>query len=101
MHLAKRGEDPARFDLDALADATRGFSGAEIEQATVSALYETRTDDVPLDTATVLMAVLTTRPLSVVKAEKVAALRAWASEHCVPADGETDVGDVFGEPSRA
>ena len=90
MHLAKRGEDPARFDLDALAGATHGFSGAELEQATVSALYETRADGVPLDTAAILTAVRSTHPLSVVKSEEIAELRAWAATHCVPADGEPD-----------
>jgi SpoVK/Ycf46/Vps4 family AAA+-type ATPase len=38
IHLARRDRDPARFDLGALADAAGGFSGAEIEQALVSAL---------------------------------------------------------------
>jgi hypothetical protein len=88
LHLKKRAEDPERFDLDSLAGASRGFSGAEIEQATVSALYETRAAGVPLDTGALLVAVRSTRPLSVIKAEKLASLRAWAAEHCVPADGE-------------
>ncbi len=90
LHLKKRAEDPSRFDLDALAGAARGFSGAEIEQATVSALYETRAADVPLDTVALLVAVRSTRPLSVIKAEKIAALREWAAEHCVPADGDVE-----------
>ena len=42
LHLAKRREEAARFDLDALAAAAEGFSGAEIEQVIVSALYEAR-----------------------------------------------------------
>lgn len=90
LHLKKRAEDPSRFDLDALAGAARGFSGAEIEQATVSALYETRAADVPLDTVALLVALRSTRPLSVIKAEKIADLREWAAEHCVPADGDVE-----------
>jgi len=39
IHLRKRGLDPAKFDLDELAKATQGFSGSEIEQAIVSAMY--------------------------------------------------------------
>ena len=42
LHLRQRGEDPARFDLDRLAAESKGFSGAEIEQAIVSALYDAR-----------------------------------------------------------
>ena len=39
IHLARRDRDPATFDLDALAAAAEGFSGAEIEQAIVASLY--------------------------------------------------------------
>lgn len=86
LHLAKRGENPARFDLVKLAAAAEGFSGAEIEQAVVSGLYEARAATLPLDEGALLVALRSTRPLSVVRAEDVAALRAWASGRCVPAD---------------
>ena len=86
LHLARRSEDAARFDADALAQASDGFSGAEIEQAIVSALYEARAGRFPLDTAAVLVALRTTRPLSVVRGEPIAALRAWAAGRCVSAD---------------
>ena len=33
IHLARRKQDASRFDLDRLAAASEGFSGAEIEQA--------------------------------------------------------------------
>jgi SpoVK/Ycf46/Vps4 family AAA+-type ATPase len=39
IHLGSRGQDPAGFDLAALARATDGFSGSEIEGVVVSALY--------------------------------------------------------------
>jgi len=86
MHLGKRGEDPSRFDLAKLAAAADGFSGAEIEQAVVSGLYEARAAGLPLDGAALLVALRSTRPLSIVRAEDVSALRAWASGRCVPAD---------------
>ncbi len=56
----------------------------------VSALYEARAVRRPLDTAAVLVSLRSTRPLSVVRAEKVAALCAWAAERCVPADTAAD-----------
>jgi len=86
LHLEKRGEDAARFDLGKVADASDGFSGAEIEQAVVSALYEARAAGLPLDGPALLVALRSTRPLSVVRAEEVGALRSWASGRCVPAD---------------
>lgn len=39
IHLRKRNQDPTRFELKVLAEATDGFSGAEIEQVVVGALY--------------------------------------------------------------
>jgi SpoVK/Ycf46/Vps4 family AAA+-type ATPase len=86
MHLGKRAEDPSRFDLAKLAAAAEGFSGAEIEQAVVSGLYEARAAGLPLDDSGLLVALRSTRPLSIVRAEDIAALRAWASGRCVPAD---------------
>ena len=87
LHLMQRGEDPSRFDLERLADGSSGFSGAEIEQAIVSALYDARSTGSALDTTAILVAIRSTRPLSVVRGEKIAALRSWATERCVPADG--------------
>ena len=86
LHLLRREEEPSRFDLVELAKSSVGFSGAEIEQAIVSALYEARAGHFPLDTAAILVALRSTRPLSVVRAESIAALRAWAAGRCVPAD---------------
>jgi hypothetical protein len=40
MHSARRKLDPASFDLPALAAASDGFSGAEIEQTIVSSLCD-------------------------------------------------------------
>jgi hypothetical protein len=85
LHLFRRGEDLGRFDLGRLAGASEGFSGAEIEQAVVSALYEARAATLPLDQSGLLVALRSTRPLSVLRAEEVSELREWAAERCVPA----------------
>ena len=86
LHLAKREVDWEGFALSALADAADGFSGAEIEQAIVSALYSAHAEGVPVDEARVLDEIRNTRPLSVLMAEQVQALRDWARERTVPAD---------------
>lgn len=86
IHLQRRGQNPARFDLNALADASDGFSGAEIEQAIVSALYEAHADAKTLDTARINQALSQTRPISVLMAEQVQWLRNWARERCVPTE---------------
>ena len=86
IHLSKRRLDVSLFDLDALIAATDGFSGAEIEQAVVSALYTAHSQGHNLVQADLLEEIRQTKPLSVVMAEKVTALRDWASQRTVPCD---------------
>jgi MoxR-like ATPase len=86
LHLQKRGIDVAPFDLAVLATAADGFSGAEIEQAVVSALYAAHAGNQPLRQQTLLDELAQTRPLSVLMAEQVSALRQWALSRTVPAD---------------
>jgi len=64
----------------------RRLSGAEIEQAIVAALYSAHAAGQPVTAAMVAREMQNTRPLAVVMAEKVAALRAWASGRTVSAD---------------
>lgn len=85
VHLDSRGLDPAGLDLEHMARASEGFSGAEIEQAVVSALYATQTRDEPVTTKTLILELERTQPLSVVMDSKIEQLRAWASERTVPA----------------
>ncbi len=86
LHLAKRRRDPSKFDVAALARAADGFSGAEIEQAIVAALYTAFADERELSTELLLGEVAQTRPLSVTARERVEELRAWAVDRTVPAD---------------
>ena len=86
IHLNKRKRNPDEFDLKALANAADGFSGAEIEQAVISALYNAFYADKELTTEGLLKAVKEAIPLSVTMAEKIQDLYAWAEGRCVPAD---------------
>jgi len=86
IHLFKRSLDPAQFDLDALIEATKGFSGSEIEQAIVSAMYTARAQKHTLTQQDLISEIQQTRPLSVVMAEKVQETRDWASSRTVPCD---------------
>jgi SpoVK/Ycf46/Vps4 family AAA+-type ATPase len=86
IHLKRRKHPVERFDLHALAAASDRYSGAEIEQAIVAAAYAAHAEGKPLETAHVLGELGATRPLAVVRAEKVHALRAWARERTVPTD---------------
>ncbi len=85
IHLALRKQDPAAFDLDALAAAATERSGAEIEQAVVAALYGLLADrDTTLTTERVLREIAASVPLAVARREEIAALRAHGRERFVP-----------------
>jgi SpoVK/Ycf46/Vps4 family AAA+-type ATPase len=86
IHLRKRSLDPAQFELDALVDATKGFSGSEIEQAIVSAMYTAHAQGHGLAQADLITEIQQTRPLSVVMREKIQETRDWASDRTVPCD---------------
>jgi len=79
IHLAKRGRDPQQFDLPGLVDAARDFSGAEIEEAIISALYDAFYARSELTTAQVLNTLRQSVPLAKTMTEKVNAQRAWAA----------------------
>ncbi|HEY7774798.1 MAG TPA: AAA family ATPase [Marinagarivorans sp.] len=86
IHLQKRNLKVASFDLPRLAVLTDGFTGAEIEQAVVSSVYNARARKREVDTDTIAAAIARTRPLSIVMAEAMQSLRAWAHERAVSAD---------------
>jgi SpoVK/Ycf46/Vps4 family AAA+-type ATPase len=86
IHARKRGLNLTAEELAALADRSDGFSGAELEQAVVSALFAAHSQKSPV-TATLLDAEMAaTHPLSTVMEEQITALRDWASDRTVPAD---------------
>lgn len=85
LHLKRRKQDPAKFDLAKLAAASEGFTGAEIEQAVSSSLYSAFSQKSPLSTEMILKEIQSTYPLSVTMKERIESLRAWAQERAVMA----------------
>jgi SpoVK/Ycf46/Vps4 family AAA+-type ATPase len=90
IHLARRGRVPETFDLEALAEATGDFSGAEIEEAINSALYDAFYAGVDLETAHLIKAVRETVPLARTMDEPLAELRCWAEGRARNAADPTD-----------
>jgi len=86
IHLEKRDLDPKHFDLARLAELSEGFTGAEIEQAIVAARYTATAQETTADTHIIAHELTLTKPLSVVRAEDIAHLRAWASDRTVSAN---------------
>ncbi|MCK5686937.1 AAA family ATPase, partial [bacterium] len=80
IHISKRNRDPKQFDMNTLCELANGFSGAEIEQAVISALYDVYYDGKrELKTEDLAKSLNETVPLSVTMGEKIGHLREWAS----------------------
>jgi SpoVK/Ycf46/Vps4 family AAA+-type ATPase len=85
IHLHKRRKDISRFDLGELARTSDGFSGAEIEQAIIAAMYEAFAQEREFNQFDIIAAVKSTLPLSRTMVEQVTALRDWARQRARPA----------------
>jgi len=85
IQLAKRKRNAAQFDLEHIAAAAKGFSGAEIDAAVQGALYASFAKKQDLTTQALLDALKATVPLSTTRAEEIEALREWARTRAVPA----------------
>lgn len=83
IHLRLRNQDPSQFDIESLVVGSEGFSGAEIEQAIIAGLYRALYQKQAPDTALIRHEIESTVPLSVSRAEEIAALRADASKRFV------------------
>ena len=85
IQLVKRKRNPAEFDLERLAEAAKGYSGAEIDAAVQGALYASYSEKKPLATQSLLDALAQTVPLSTTRAEEIESMREWARTRAVPA----------------
>jgi SpoVK/Ycf46/Vps4 family AAA+-type ATPase len=88
IQLAKRKRNPAEFDLEQVAAAAKGYSGAEIDAAVRTALYASYSEKKPLTTQLLVDALAHTVPLSTTRAEEIQALREWARTRAVPASAQ-------------
>jgi SpoVK/Ycf46/Vps4 family AAA+-type ATPase len=86
IHLKRRGQDPQKFNLEELADRTEGYSGAEIEQVVISALYSSFAAKTKLDMTCLMDETGKTIPLCRTRAEHIEALREWARTRTVGAN---------------
>jgi AAA+ superfamily predicted ATPase len=86
MHLSQRKQGVDEFDLSALADSSAHFSGAEIEQTIVSAMYTAFSENIPLSQKHIVDELGETRTINDTMAEKIAELRSFAKTRAVAAD---------------
>jgi SpoVK/Ycf46/Vps4 family AAA+-type ATPase len=100
IHLARRGRNPLSFDLDLLAEKSEGFSGAEIEQAVISGLYDAFEAGQELRNEELVRNLTASIPLSRTMETQVSALRNWARAHARPAS-PWSYASARGNPLRA
>jgi len=86
IHLDKRELELDKQSIQQIAELTEGFTGAEIEQAIVSALYSAQASKETISAAHIVTAVTSTVPISVTRAEDIGTLRLWAKERAVLAN---------------
>jgi SpoVK/Ycf46/Vps4 family AAA+-type ATPase len=90
IQLAKRKRNPSDFDLEKVAAAAKGNSGAEIDAAVQGGLYAAYSEKKPLTTQSLLDALAQTVPLSTTRAEEIQTLREWVRTRAVPATARDD-----------
>ncbi len=78
IHIRRKKRDVSQFDLDKLVDATIDYSGAEIEQAIVAAMYDAFDTGEDLNTEGLLQTIKEIVPLAVTMREQIEAMREWA-----------------------
>jgi SpoVK/Ycf46/Vps4 family AAA+-type ATPase len=81
IHLRKRNRPLDRFNLTRLAEETEGFSGAEIEQAILSAMYDAFDEEREVEMPDLLRNIHQTIPLSQTMRDQVEMLRGWGRQH--------------------
>lgn len=86
IHINKRNRNSEDFDLKKLSKESDGYSGAEIEQAVISALHEAYSQKKDISTESLIVALKNSPPLSVTMKEHVNILLDWSKGRCVPAD---------------
>ena len=85
IHLARRGVDPARFDLPQLMQFTVGWTGAEIEQCVISAITKARLEDREMNEHDLIGIAAKQVPLSRTMKEQINHIRGWAFERAIRA----------------
>ena len=95
IHLKKRKRDPENFDLAKLSSESKGFSGAELEEAVKEALFQAFDEAREVKTDHISKALQNTYPLSKTMGDVIKKLRKWADARTVNASNETSDGDLY------
>lgn len=101
IHLARRGRDPAKFDLAALANLADRRNGAELEQAVLDALTAAFHDGRDIGAQDIADSIEATVPLVETYEEDVKALREWARRRARSAASNRNLAELYQAAARA
>lgn len=90
IHLASKGNDKSNFNIPQLAQITKGWSGSEIEQVIISAMYEAFNMDRKLIEDDLFMIFGNSVPLSTTMEEQIKHIRSWAHDRAVRASKDRE-----------
>ena len=97
IHLSKRGRNFKDFNIRLLASESEGFSGSEIEQSIIAAMYQAFTEGREFNSEDIRKALSDTVPLSETMEEQVEELRRWAKNRARHASLDTKLIDLLSE----
>lgn len=98
IHIVRKNRDPENFDLSALARATAGYTGSEVEQVVIAGMFRAFSRDKDIDTDVLLEVAKETSPLSSTMQEQIAAMRDWGKKRARLAssvESEKPLGEHF------
>lgn len=78
IHIEKRKRDSNLFDIEQLSQQSENYSGSEIEQAVIAALYDAFEENKELSTAGISRAIKDTVPLARTMEKEIQGIRTWA-----------------------
>jgi AAA+ superfamily predicted ATPase len=97
IHLRKRNRLPENFDLTVVVEESERYSGAELEQVVVSAMFRAFSEDREVDTEDLIEATREIVPLAVTMDDRIKNLRDWARSRTRPATADRRRVDFFAE----
>jgi len=101
IHLRRRDRDPHKFDLIRIAEETEKFSGAELEQVVIAALFAAFAERRPLHDGDLVDAAREMVPLAITMDDRLKDLREWARPRARPATLDRRRIDFFSDWAEA
>lgn len=89
IHIRKKGRDPSKFDLKALAASSAGFSGRELQRAVVKAVPAAFAEGSEVETRHVMAQMKSIKPVAETRAKDIQGMRDWAAQNAKPASSAT------------